>query len=62
MQNLKENWLVLSKNFRLQADFILEGKMAELSWKQNLLNHFENYQNIPYSQEYEWVREHFYNS
>ena len=51
MQNLKENWLVLSKNFRLQADFILEGKMAELSWKQNLLNHFENYQNIPYSQE-----------
>ena len=40
--------------YRLKnSDFILEGKMAELSWKQNLLNHFENYQDIPYSQECE---------
>ena len=50
MQNLKENWLAPSKNFCLQAensDFILESKMAELNWKQNLLIYFENCQMFP---------------
>ena len=65
MQNLKENWLAPSKNFCLQAensDFILESKMAELNWKQNLLIHSENCQDVPYSHEEEKVNEHFYNS
>ena len=33
------------------SDFILENKMAELNWKQNLLVHFENCQDVPYSHE-----------
>ena len=33
------------------SDFILESKMAELSWKQNLLIQFENCQDVPYSHE-----------
>ena len=38
--------------YRLKnSDFILESQMAELSWKQNLLIHFENCQNVPYSHE-----------
>ena len=38
--------------YRLKnSDFILESKMAELNWKQNLLIHFENCQDIPYSHE-----------
>ena len=47
MQHLKENWLVLSK------DFVLESKMAELNWKQNLLIYFENYQGVPNSDKQE---------
>ena len=36
--------------YRLKnSDFILESKMAELSWKQNLLIYFENCQNAPNS-------------
>ena len=37
MQNLKENWLVVSRNFhRLKnSDFILESKMAELNKNKN---------------------------
>ena len=56
MQHLKENWLVLSKDFRLQAEnsnFVLESKMAELNWKQNLLIYFENYQGVPNSDKQE---------
>ena len=30
-------------------DFILESKMSDLNWKQNLLSHFENCQDVPYS-------------
>ena len=38
--------------YRLKnSDFILESKMAELSWKQNLMIYFENCQDVPYSQE-----------
>ena len=38
--------------YRLKnSDFILESKMAELNWKQNLLIHFENYQDVPYFHE-----------
>ena len=38
--------------YRLKnSDFILESKMAELSWKQNLLIYFENCQDVPYSHE-----------
>ena len=33
------------------SEFILERKMAELNWKQNLLIHFENCQDVPYSYE-----------
>ena len=53
MQNLKENWIVLSKSFHLQAeknnDCILESKMEELNWKPKLLIYFENCQDVPYS-------------
>ena len=38
--------------YRLKnSEFILESKMAELNWKQNLLIHFENCQDVPYSYE-----------
>ena len=38
--------------YRLKnSSFILESKVAELNWKQNLLIHFENYQDVPYSHE-----------
>ena len=38
--------------YRLKnGDFILESKVAELNWEQNLLIHFENCQDVPYSQE-----------
>ena len=38
--------------YRLKISyFILESKMTELSWKQNLLIYFENCQDIPYSHE-----------
>ena len=33
------------------SDFILESKMAELNWKQNLVIYFENCQDVPYSHE-----------
>ena len=56
MQHLKENWHVLSKNFRFRLsnrDFILESKMVQLNWKQNLLIYFQNCQDVPNSQEKE---------
>ena len=38
--------------YRLKnSDFILESKMAELNWKQNLLIYFEKCQDVPYSHE-----------
>ena len=38
--------------YRLKnSNFILESKMAELNWKQNLLIYFENYQGVPNSDE-----------
>ena len=38
--------------YRLKnSDFILESKMAELNWKQNLLIYFKNCQYVPYSHE-----------
>ena len=38
--------------YRLKnSNFILESKMAELNWKQNLLIYFENCQDVPYSHE-----------
>ena len=38
--------------YRLKnSEFILESKIAELSWKQNLLIYFENCQDVPYSPE-----------
>ena len=38
--------------YRLKnSNFILESKMAELNWKQNLLIYFENCQDVPYSLE-----------
>ena len=38
--------------YRLEnSNFILESKMAELKWKQNLLIYFENCQDVPYSLE-----------
>ena len=38
--------------YRLKnSDFILESKMAELNWKQNLLIYFENCQDVPYPHE-----------
>ena len=38
--------------YRLKnSDFVLESKMAELNWKQNLPIYFENCQDVPYSQE-----------
>ena len=38
--------------YRLKnSKFILENKIAELNWKQNLLIHFENCQDVPYSYE-----------
>ena len=38
--------------YRLKnSDFVLESEMAELNWKENLLIHFENCQNVPYSHE-----------
>ena len=33
------------------CNFILESKMAELNWRQNLLIYFENFQDVPYSHE-----------
>ena len=37
--------------YRLKnSDFILESKMAELIWKQNLQIYLENYLDVPYSQ------------
>ena len=33
------------------CNFILESKMAELNWRQNLLIYFENCQDVPYSHE-----------
>ena len=36
---------------RKNSDFILESKMAEFNWKKKLLTLFENYQDVPYSQE-----------
>ena len=48
--------------YRLKnCDFILESKMAELNWEQNLLIYFENCRDVPYSHEYEKVDEHFAN-
>ena len=35
------------------SDFILESKIAELNWKQNLLIYFKNYQDVPYTHEWE---------
>ena len=32
------------------SGFILESKMTEVNWKQNLLIYFENLQDVPYSQ------------
>ena len=38
--------------YRLKnTDFILESKMAELNWKQNVLIYFENCQDVPCSHE-----------
>ena len=38
--------------YRLKnSDFVLESKMAELNWKQNLLIYFENFQDVPYCHE-----------
>ena len=38
--------------YRLKnREFILESKMAELDWKQNLLIYFEHCQDVPYSHE-----------
>ena len=38
--------------YRLKnSDFILESKMVEINWKQNLLISFESYQDVPYSHE-----------
>ena len=38
--------------YRLKnSNFILESKMAELSWKQTLLVYFEKFQDGPYSHE-----------
>ena len=38
--------------YRLKnSNFILESKMAELNWKQNLLIYFENCQDVPNSHE-----------
>ena len=38
--------------YRLKnSNFILESKMAELNWKQNLLIYFENCQDVPSSDE-----------
>ena len=40
--------------YRLKnSNFILESKMAELNWKQNLLIYFENCQDVPCSHEWE---------
>ena len=38
--------------YRLKnSNFILESKIAELNWKQNLMIYFENCQDVPYSHE-----------
>ena len=38
--------------YRLKnSDFILESKIAELNWKQNLLIYFENCQDVSYPHE-----------
>ena len=39
--------------YRLNSDFNLESKMAELKWTQNLLIYFENCQDVPYSRRVE---------
>ena len=47
-----ELWILKFFVYRLKnSDFILESKMAELNWKQNLLIYFENCQDVPYSHE-----------
>ena len=39
-------------DYRLKnSNFILESRMAELNWKQNLLIYFENLQDVHYSYE-----------
>ena len=38
--------------YRLKnIDFMLENKITELNWKQNLVIYFENCQDVPYSHE-----------
>ena len=55
MFNGTEDWYKIWRKtdfcFLKIFDLILEGKMAELNWKLNLLIYFENCQGVPYSHE-----------
>ena len=45
-------WFLKIFVYRLQnSNFILESKIAELSWKQTLLIYFEKFQDGPYPHE-----------